>query len=451
MYSLLTMSIGILKRDKPLTALAALILVGAFLEVFGGSGALPIAIILTVAYVAIRLVATRLSRVIARINISIRWKIVAALGLMALLFVSVTVINLEAMDYMHRELHRILDVQQREPARVIGAVEDLEQTQHGFLFSFAPMLAILGSLVAIALGTAVAISVIEPLQNMKRAMRRIAAGDFSQPVGVQNRDELGELAGHINNTAQDVARLQEATLAAERSRALRERIVQVSAAQEDERRRISRELHDGLGPSLAVMVNRLRSCQHLVRDDPASAERELEDITRSLKGHIQDIRQLINGLRPLAVDQLGLVGAMRQQMEQFASETSIAVLSLLPPPVSLDPLSEVTLFRVLQECLSNVKRHAGAEQVEVRLRETPEGLELIVRDDGRGFDPRTNVTHAQAGVGLESMRERAELVGGRLHVRSSPGQGCEVRLTVPHLLTNVKTEAAVGSYPSPAS
>lgn len=448
MYSLSTMSINVVKRHKPLAALVALILLAALLEAFVLPGPLQVVVMLTVAYVAIRLIATRLARVIARLKVSIRWKIVAALSLMALLFISVSVINFEAMDYMHIELHTILDLQQREPDRVIVAVEDLEQTQHGFLFSFAPMLAVLGALVAVALGAAIAISVIEPLQKMKQAMRRIAAGDFSQPVEVENRDELGELADNINNTAQELARLQEATLAEERSRALRERIVQVTAAQEDERRRISRELHDGLGPSLAVIVNRLRSCQQLVRRDAGAAELELEDMRHSLKGHIQDIRQLINGLRPLTVDQLGLVGATRQHVEQFATETGITVLSLLSP-VSLDSLAEVTLFRVLQECLSNVQRHAGAEQVEVRLRDSPEGVELIVRDNGRGFDQRVNGTGDETGVGLVGMRERAELVRGRLHIRSSPGNGCEIRLTVPHRTSEVRTEAAVGSHPSP--
>ncbi|MEX2247278.1 MAG: sensor histidine kinase [Dehalococcoidia bacterium] len=443
------MNLNILKRDKPLTAVVALVLLAALLELFGVEGALPLAIMLAVAYAFIRLIATKLARTIARLKVSIRWKIVAALSLMALLFVFVSVINFEAMGYMHTELHAILDVRQRDPMRALAAVEDLEQTQHGFLFSFAPMLAVLGALVAVALGAAIAISVIEPLQRMKQAMRRIASGDFSQPVEVVNRDELGELAEHINNTAQDLARLQEATLAEERSRALRERIVQVTAAQEDERRRISRELHDGLGPSLAVIVNRLRSCQQLVRRDAGAAEVELEDMRRSLKGHIQDIRQLINGLRPLTVDQLGLVSATRQHVEQFASETGITALSLLSP-VSLDSLAEVTLFRVLQECLSNVQRHAGAEQVEVQLRDTPEGVELIVRDNGSGFDQRVQGTRNAAGVGLVGMRERAELVRGRLHIRSSPGNGCEVRLTVPHRRSEVRTEASVGSYPSPA-
>ena len=445
------MSASILTRDKPLTALVALLILAGIAAIFAIGGVFPITIMLAVAYVAIRFVTPLLARLIARIRVSLRWKIVAALSFMGLLFISVSVINFEAMGYMHTGLHNVVDAPERDPNLVIVAVGDLEQTQHGFLFSFAPLLALLGALVAVALGAATAISVIEPVRRMGQGMRRIAVGDFSQPVEVDNRDELGELADRINRTAGELSRLQAATLAEERARALQERIVQVTAAQENERRRISRELHDGLGPSLAVIVNRLRQCQHVVRTDAAAAERELEDVTRSLKGHIQDIRQLINGLRPLTLDQLGLVGATRQHVEQFAGETGIPVLSLLPLPLSLDPLAEATVFRILQECLSNVQRHARAQQVEVQLRDAKDGVELIVQDDGQGFDLLAIRSKTlNAGVGLSRMRERAELAGGRLQVRSSPGKGCRVTLFVPRGSEEARMEAGIGRDSSSA-
>ncbi len=427
-------------NKRRLLLVGAAVVVGVLL-VLDGPDILGLLIPLAVLYGAFRFVAGPLSRFMARIRVSIRWKIMAAIALMAVLFFVVVVVNSLAMDYMHEELH---DIQVLPTFGVRGAVNDLEDTQHGFVFDTLPLWGFLGGLVALGLGAALALSLINPLRRMGEAMRRIASGDFSQPVEVHNRDELGELADRINQTARDLAKLQEATLADERARALRERITQVTLAQEEERRRISRELHDGLGPSLAAIGNRLRACQRMVRTDPRRAERELQETTDSLKGHVQEIRHLIYDLRPLAVDQLGLRGAVQQQVERFGQETGIQVYSDMSGEVALDPLAEVTVFRVIQECLSNVQKHANASQVEVKLQATQAGLELRVQDNGQGFDPDDGVAGAMGeGVGLLSRGERAELVGGRLSVKSSPGNGCQVTLYIP------SKEMEVGAHTNP--
>lgn len=219
----------------------------------------------------------------------------------------------------------------------------------------------------------------------------------------------------------------------------------MTLAQEEERRRISRELHDDLGPSLAATINRVRACQQMLYTAPDVAQRELQEITTDLKGHIRDIRNLIYGLRPLAVDQMGLLGAVQQQSEQFTKQTGIEAVSEMPADVALDPLIEVTAFRVIQECLSNIQKHAGATSVHVKLKSVGDHLELMIEDNGRGFDHDEVVASAVGqGVGLLGMRERAEIVGGRLSVRSSPGKGCRVTLYVP------LKEPNVGAHPSPA-
>ena len=277
-------------------------------------------------------------------------------------------------------------------------------------------------------------------------MRRIASGDLSQPIEVENRDELGDLADRINSTAQELARLQEATLAEERESALQERIKQVTHTQEEERRRISRELHDGLGPSLAAIGNRLRACQQMVRAEPQRAESELEEVINGPKGHIQEIRGLIYELLPLALDQLGLIGALKQQVERFGQDTGMQVSFSASGEAALDPLAEVTVIRVVQECLSNAQKHAGESHVEVRLQDMGSGLEVKVSDSGPGFDPQEVASSAASkGVGLSSMRERAELLRGSLSVQSSPGHGCEVVLFIP------AKESSVGAHSSPSS
>ena len=236
------------------------------------------------------------------------------------------------------------------------------------------------------------------------------------------------------------------TLAEERERALRDRVTQVTLAQEEERRRISRELHDGLGPSLAAMGNRLRASKKILRSDPDRAEKELEEIAGAVKGYIQEIRELIYELRPLALDQLGLAGALDQYVERFAHETGIEAGFSASGDIEINPLADVTVLRVVQECLANVQTHAGADRVEVSLAAGANELEIRVEDDGRGFD--TEMTGPDAigrGVGLLSMRERAELLGGSLAIDSGPGKGCRVVLSVP------MGEVNVGPHNGPAS
>ncbi len=190
-------------------------------------------------------------------------------------------------------------------------------------------------------------------------------------------------------------------------------------------------------------MNRLRACQTAVRKDPELIESELEGITRSLKGHVQDIRRLIYDLRPLAIDQLGLEGAVQQQVERFSKGTGIHAFASVAGEIPPDSLAEVTVFRVLQECLRNVQKHSNATQVEVRLEGTESGLELTVQDNGQGFNPDVVSGRTAGGVGVLSMRERAELVGGHVTVESSPGNGCQVVLHVPG------KEAEVGAHSNP--
>ncbi len=431
-------------HKRPLLIVGAVAACGLLIA-FVGPGFLPLLVMLAVLYGGFRLVVGPLPRFVARIRASIRWKVLVAISVLAAVSIFATAVNFAAMDYMHNELHDIQDLWNTDRIQARLAVDNLASAQHGPFFSLLPLLTFLAAIMALGLGIAIAVSVIEPVRRMSQAMRRIAAGDFSQPVRVENRDELGELADRINQTAHELAQLQEAALAGERARALRERIAQVTAAQEEERRRISRELHDGLGPSLAALANRLRACQHTLRSEPDRAERDLEEVARNLKGHVQEIRQLIYDLRPLAVDQLGLAGAVQQQLERFSKETGIRAYSNVSGAADLDPIVELTVFRVVQECLSNVQKHAGATQVDVTVRRVAAGLEVSVQDDGRGFDPQTVApSDAGRGVGLHSMRERAALVGGRLSLHSRPRTGCRVTLFIP-------LEAAkVGAHPSPA-
>ena len=146
------------------------------------------------------------------------------------------------------------------------------------------------------------------------------------------------------------------------------------------------------------------------------------------------------------MDQLGLEGALRQQLERFGKDAGVQASFSGPDGIALPSLAEVTVFRVVQECLTNVQDHSGASRVDVELKTTETGLEVRVEDDGRGFDP-DNVSPAAdgKGLGLFGMRERAEALGGNFSLQSSPGKGCVAVLHIP------QAEVAVGAGPSPVS
>ncbi|MBI2856637.1 MAG: HAMP domain-containing protein, partial [Chloroflexi bacterium] len=353
-------------RDHRITVgLKHLILAsGLFLTVgtlhLAGFGLLAGILLLGLIYLVLRYGTKPLSRFIARLGYSIRWKLEMAITVIAGLFLIATFIHVHAMDFMHDELHQIQELGSSRTFDVLGAVNELEDTNHSFFFQLIPYLDVLGVLAAATVGAAMAWSVIDPVHRMRGGMRRMASGDFSESVNVENGDELGELADSINETAQDLSKLQEAILAEERARGIQERFTHVTLAQEEERRRISRELHDGLGPSLASIGNNLRACQYMIRTDPERCEAQMEEIAKGLKGHIQDIRQLIYDLRPLALDQLGLTGAIKQQVERFSQQSGTPVSFETPGDVALAPITEVTVLRVVQECLTNIQKHAQA-------------------------------------------------------------------------------------------
>ena len=177
-----------------------------------GQGSLAVVLLIAILYLLVfRYGTLPLARLIARAGYSIRWKFEVAIVVIAVLFLSVGLISFDSMDFMHKELHEIQDIGPDRSFEVLLAVDKLEDTNHGPLFKLVPWLGAMGVLVGAALGAAMAWSVIAPVRRMEDVMRRIGAGDFTQTVEVENRDELGELAVRINQSARDLAKLHEMT------------------------------------------------------------------------------------------------------------------------------------------------------------------------------------------------------------------------------------------------
>jgi signal transduction histidine kinase len=240
---------------------------------------------------------------------------------------------------------------------------------------------------------------------------------------------LEDLAHQIGASAHAALMTDEALrLSADLQRS-RERLVE---AREEERRRLRRDLHDGLGPQLSSQALTIDAVRALMRRDPDAAEELLLELKADAQDAVADIRRLVYGLRPPALDDLGLLGALRETAEQYGAKgPSVSVEA----PESLPQLSaavEVAAYRIAQEALTNVARHAGASRCVVSLAvEGTSVLCLEVRDDGRGIpDPRDH-TAVRAGVGLTSMRERATELGGSLVVEPLPEGGTRVRARLP--------------------
>jgi two-component system, NarL family, sensor kinase len=199
----------------------------------------------------------------------------------------------------------------------------------------------------------------------------------------------------------------------------RERLV---SAREEERRRLRRDLHDGLGPALAASVLQLDAVRRLIAVDPEAAEALLVELRDQTQDSIADVRRLVYELRPPALDELGLVQALREQASRLGGDGAIDAPERLPP---LPAAVEVAAYRIATEAMTNVVRHAHATRCDVRL-SLNGGLVLEVEDDGSGLP-----AGCRAGVGLYSMRERAAELGGSCTVAGRPGGGTVVRALLP--------------------
>ncbi len=246
----------------------------------------------------------------------------------------------------------------------------------------------------------------------------LGARAHGEALGEADRRLLEDFAHHAAAAVSGVA------LAGEVQRS-RERLV---GAREEERRRLSGDLHDGLGPTLAGAILTIEAARGMVTRDPEAVDKLLDRAAASIEATVADIRRLVYGLRPPALDQLGLVGAIRQQASALSTggESHVACDVIAPDPMPAVPAAvEVAVFRIAQEALTNVARHADAHQARVLIT-VGDGLCLEVRDDGRGLP-----ADRRAGVGLTSMRERTAELGGDFELHSTATEGTTVTVRLP--------------------
>ena len=194
----------------------------------------------------------------------------------------------------------------------------------------------------------------------------------------------------------------------------------VIRAQEEERRRLARDLHDEVNQALTAILLRLEA---LTQAAPAELRGEVGELKRLVNQAMSELLQLARHLRPTALDDHGLVSAISSQVRAFSAQTGLAADLETRGEPKLAPDQEIAFYRIAQEALANAARHAAANRVDVQLRANDDVVELTVRDDGCGFDPDAQ----HSGLGLGGMAERARLAAGALSIDSVEGAGTTVR------------------------
>ena len=268
--------------------------------------------------------------------------------------------------------------------------------------------------------------IIQPLQALERKAAELGWGHFDaieQPVG--GIAEIRHLQAELIRMAQKVKAAQ---------RNLRSYVTAITTGQEDERRRLARGLHDGAVQSLIALDQRVQLTQLTMKKTAPDAADRLTEIRQMIAALIEDVRRVVRALRPIYLEDLGLLPALEMLTHDLEKSAGLrATFTSDGAAARLTPEREIAAYRCAQEALSNVARHAEARTVHVSATFGASEFVLRVQDDGKGFSAPERVSDlAAAGhYGLMGMQERAELIGGRLDIRSTPGSGTTVELRVP--------------------
>ncbi len=270
-----------------------------------------------------------------------------------------------------------------------------------------------GFLVSVVVNMLLLRGVIAPLRRLTATMRSVEPMQPGRRLSIRGTDsDVAALSTAFNDMLD--------RLESER----RESGRQALAAQEAERQRIARELHDEVGQVLTGVVLEL---EHAAKQSTGAEAARFAAARESVRRSLDDVRRIASELRPEALDHLGLQSALRSLCTAAAAHDELHVERELELRDTVSPEVELVVYRVAQESLTNVMRHSGASEVLVALRHVDGGLRLVVRDDGRGLPSPSD----HGGAGIAGMHERALHIGARLTVSSAPTGGTEVRLDVP--------------------
>ncbi|MBI5933084.1 MAG: HAMP domain-containing protein, partial [Chloroflexi bacterium] len=264
-----------------------------------------------------------------------------------------------------------------------------------------------------------------PILFLVIATQEVAKGNFAPRVKRWANDEIGDLADAFNAMTEELAHTDE--LRREREALRRQLLEKVITTQEDERRRIARELHDSTSQNLTSLIVGLRMME--AHCSQCAAQSKASDLREVASHTLDEVHDLSMRLRPRVLDDLGLAAAIErlsfewQARHKIPVDVEIRISERLPGDV------ETAVYRIVQEALTNIARHAHAKTASILIERRDDIIRAIIEDDGLGFD--INTSHGERHLGLLGMRERAELLDGKLTIESSPEHGTSVFIEIP--------------------
>lgn len=251
------------------------------------------------------------------------------------------------------------------------------------------------------------------IKALAEAATAYSYGDFSIVPKDKSEDELGLLAGRLRRMAAELANLLQT----------RQELATVEA-----RNRLARDLHDTVKQQIFALQMQVAAAQALIERDPTSAKSHITEANFLAQQAQQELKSLIDELRPAALDDKGLASAVRGYAQTWQQLTGVATEVGISGERALSLVREQALYRILQEALANVAKHSSASTVGIQLSYTPTTVTLTVQDNGLGFDPKSVRSE---GFGLQSMHQRAEELAGRLHIQSVIGRGTRIQAALP--------------------
>ncbi len=272
----------------------------------------------------------------------------------------------------------------------------------------------------------------KPLNRLTEGVKSLESGGHADKVPVDTDDEIGQLAMAFNKMSESLKIRRDALKESEKR--LRFLSSQLIKSQEQERKRVSKGLHDEMGQALALLKHRLRSIQRKLPQGQSSLQEECDDTSRYIDRIIDNVRRLSRDLSPSILEDLGLSAAFEWLIENFSRQHSVQTSVEI---IDIDRLFaqeiQTNLYRIFQEALTNIGKHALADHVAFVVKKENSSVVFFIEDNGKGFDVNEAMTGniAERGMGLTAMNERANMIGANLDIRSRPGEGARITLKIP--------------------